>query len=191
LPGYVAALANRATEILRAWFARDVDPGECALLFTAHSLPARFVRGGDPYAAQTRATVDLVHARVRQALTSDAGRLDLVTGGRAALLAFQSKVGPLRWLEPELETAARDLVRSGRRRLALVPVSFTCEHIETVHELDQELAGMLSAAGLEELQRAPALNLDDTWLNGLAEHLWARAFGPQLVGSDGVLGEEP
>ena len=58
----------------------------------------------------------------------------------------------------------------------LQPVSFTCEHIETLHELDIELAALAREAGIEDLQRGAALNLDEVWLGGLADLVAGVAF---------------
>ena len=48
------------------------------------------------------------------------------------------------------------------------PVSFTCEHIETLMELDIELREDAHKAGIGHYQRGAALNLDETWLHSLA-----------------------
>ncbi len=176
LGGYVEALARRAAAPLVRWRQEDRPARECALLWTAHSLPERLVRAGDPYLDQTRATVAAAHARVA-ALAGAGGWWAELAGGPAPLLAFQSKVGPVRWIGPPLDRQTSALAAAGRRRLALVPVSFTCEHIETLHELDRELAAEAKAAGVQELARAEALNLDQIWLDSLAA-LLADAFAP-------------
>jgi ferrochelatase len=191
LEGYLTALANRAAAPLRRWAEAGVAPEECALVYTAHSLPERFERGGDPYVAQSRATVAAVHQRLSGHLAAWSEWLAAVAGGQEAILAFQSKVGPVRWVGPELETAALALVRGGARRLAVVPVSFTCEHIETVYELDQELTASLRAAGASEVHRAPALNLDPEWLDSLALFLRRRAFGAGLATTEAARREQP
>ncbi|MFQ5409284.1 MAG: ferrochelatase, partial [Anaerolineales bacterium] len=55
-PGFIAALA-RATQESLARFSAAENP---YVLFTAHSLPARIVAEGDPYAGQVRETATLV-----------------------------------------------------------------------------------------------------------------------------------
>jgi ferrochelatase len=61
--------------------------------------------------------------------------------------------------------------------LLVVPVSFNCEHIETIDELDRELADEVRTAGVTDFQRTPALNLEPGWLQSLADRLAQRAFG--------------
>ena len=63
--------------------------------------------------------------------------------------------------------------------MLVLPISFTCEHIETLHELDVELAEVARSAGIEEFVRAPALNLDEGWLVSLSDHITAAAFALQ------------
>jgi len=121
-PHYLEALAAP----LAAALARA--PG-ATVVFSAHSLPARAVRQGDPYQREVNATVQALQAR-----------LGPIPGGYR--LAYQSKVGPVRWLEPELGGVLRSLAG---RDLIILPVSFVGEHIETLHELDilfQEVAAL-------------------------------------------------
>ena len=58
-----------------------------------------------------------------------------MVGGKQPMVAFQSRVGPIKWLEPNIEAETRRLAAAGCRRLFVQPVSFTCEHIETLLEL--------------------------------------------------------
>ncbi len=181
LPGYVDLLARQAAEQLAAWSQAGLDPAETALVYTAHSLPVRFDRGGDAYARQTRATVRAVHAALAgqlDGLLHDDGHLGrLRVGGAEPQLVYQSKVGPVTWLGPPTEETCIALVRQGARHLLVVPVSFNCEHIETIDELDHELGEAVAAAGAETFARTAALNLDPAWLRSLGDHLAGRAFG--------------
>jgi len=179
LPGFVASLADGAASALQAW--AEVDPTECALLFVAHSLPEKHIAAGDPYLDQTRATVDAVHGCIRDLLSGHAPWLDSMPGGTAPLLAFQSRVGPVKWLGPEITTETMRLGVAGCRRLHIQPVGFTCEHIETLHELDVELKKTATTAGIKHFSRGPALNLDTTWLDSLADHLLHIAHGKEIA----------
>jgi protoporphyrin/coproporphyrin ferrochelatase len=183
LAGYVMALADGAAATLSGWQQAGVDPARCALVYTAHSLPERFGRHGDPYVRQTRATVAAVHALVRQQV--EAGWLNaLRDGGAAARLAFQSKVGPVRWIGPPTFGTCVELGRGGVTHLLVVPVSFACEHIETLDELDRELGHAVAETGVTHFARTPALNLHDGWLRSLADLIAVRAFRlPPAVGN--------
>lgn len=179
LPGFIEALAVPAAAQLAAWAAAGEPPGDTALLYVAHSLPYSFIERGDCYEEHTRATVAAVHARVTALLAAGghAGWLaDLHAGGAEPALSFQSRVGPVRWLEPNVEAETRRLAAAGCRRLFVQPVSFTCEHIETLLELDLELKETAEKAGLHGFARGAALNEDAMWLDSLAAHLRSAAF---------------
>ncbi len=177
--GFVRALAAPPLEVLEGWARRGLDPGRCALLWVAHSLPVRLAEAGDPYVDQVGVTVGRAHTLVAAAMDSGGSGewLAGIHGGDRPLVAFQSRVGPIRWVGPEITAVARELAAGGCRHLHVQPVSFTCEHIETLVELDLELAETARRAGIAEFSRGPALGLDPGWLDGFAEELVRRAFG--------------
>ena len=98
------------------------EAGEPRLLFSAHGLPKRVVAGGDPYQWQVEETARRIVDRL--------GRDDLDW-----TVCYQSKVGPLAWLEP---STVDELDRTGRDRVpvVVVPIAFVSEHSETLVELD-------------------------------------------------------
>lgn len=183
LPGFVSALAAGSASLLEAW--TDEDPAACALLFVAHSLPQKFVDQGDPYLSQTRATVAAVHAELQTLLYAHADWLDSMPGGAAPLLAFQSRVGPIKWVGPDVVDETVRLAAAGCRRLHVQPVSFTCEHIETLHELDIELKELAESHGVVAFSRGPALNLDESWLGSLTELMVRSAYPSPEVADAG------
>ncbi|WP_214321259.1 ferrochelatase [Nonomuraea sediminis] len=146
-PAYVEALAEAVAEGL------DGDP-DTHVLFSAHSLPVRTVEQGDPYPLEIRATVRAVMARLA------------VPNPHS--LAYQSRVGPLRWLRPSTIETVQHLARRKAKRVLVVPVAFTCDHIETLSEIDIELAEIARQAGLAELRRSPALNDRPSFTRALA-----------------------
>ncbi|RKZ13072.1 ferrochelatase [bacterium] len=169
-PGYLAALARPVRNSLTAWAHEGVDPAHCAWVSVAHALPRKLVDRGDPYLDQTLDTVTAVHGAVQQHL-ADQGHAEwfaALPGGTVPLLAFQSRVGPIRWLGPEITRVVRGLAHDGCRHLHVQPVSFTCEHIETLVELDRELKEKAISAGVGEYRRGAALNLDGGWLDSMA-----------------------
>ncbi len=109
------------------------------VLFSAHSLPRRQIESGDPYEQEIHATVEALKARLG----------DLPGGFR---LAYQSRVGPIRWLEPSLGETLKSLAG---REVIVVPISFVSEHIETLHELDIEYAQLARDCGIRTYRRVP------------------------------------
>ena len=58
--------------------------------------------------------------------------------GYAPLLCLFQQVGPMSWLGPQTEDAIKGLGRKRHKNVLLVPIAFTSDHIETLHELDIE-----------------------------------------------------
>jgi len=181
LPGYLDALARPVIEQLSGWVNDGIDAQQCALVYVAHSLPETFIRKGDPYLEQTQATIQGVHALVSGVLQAmgQTSWMENIYGGVQPQLVFQSKVGPIRWLGPQIDEEVPRLATAGYRRLMVQPVSFTCEHLETLLELDIELKELTIEHGMVQFQRGPALNLNERWLDSLANHLSALAYGAE------------
>ncbi|MGH7823006.1 MAG: ferrochelatase [Candidatus Binatia bacterium] len=151
-PPYVEALATTIREEAARF--PDPEPSRIHLLYSAHSIPRRLVEEGDPYLEQTERTV----ARVNAAL-----------GDRSPwTLAFQSKVGPVKWLEPSTNDALSSLGAAGARQVLAVPVSFVSDHIETLYEIDLLYAGLAASVGIGVFRRAPALNARPDFVAALA-----------------------
>jgi len=182
LPGFIEAVARPVISQLTRWADDRIDPDECALLYVAHSLPESFIRKGDPYLDRTQATVNAVHELVTRVLgaAENGAWLDRVAGGMKPGLCFQSKVGPIKWIGPQIDEEVPRLAQAGIRRLLVQPVSFTCEHIETLLELDIELKAQAFDLGIEDFHRGSALNLNEIWLDSLADHLLDEAFSPEV-----------
>jgi ferrochelatase len=149
-PAYLDLLASLTqAELDAATTTSGVDgpdahaPGP-TLLFSAHGIPQRLADRGDPYPDQVAATVEGVRARLR--------------GRPEARLTYQSRTGPVRWLGPDAADTVRELGAGGCTSLVVVPVSFVSDHIETLHELDIELAEIAHEAGIGQFRRVPVLN---------------------------------
>ena len=136
---YIAALAESLA-------GRIADFGAGAhLLFSFHGLPRRYVAAGDPYDEQCRTTARLVAARL--ALPADAWSI-----------AYQSRVGAARWLEPYTEDRLRALAATGSRRVVVCCPGFAVDCLETLEEIAiRGRAGFLAAGG-GSFDYVPALN---------------------------------
>jgi sirohydrochlorin ferrochelatase len=84
-------------------------------------------------------------------------------------LAWQSRLGPVRWLGPSTPEAIARLGAAGVGRVLVVPVSFVGEHIETLDELDKELAEDAHRAGISAFGRAAALGMEPLFLDALTD----------------------
>jgi ferrochelatase len=153
-PHYLEALAGPLAAALER-------APRATVVFSAHSLPAEAIAQGDPYQREITATVEALKAR-----------LGPVPGGYR--LAYQSKVGPIRWLEPELGSALRSLAG---KDLIIVPVSFVSEHIETLHELDIQFREVAERAGVRSYRRLPTPGVHPAFIQCLAERTLASLPG--------------
>jgi ferrochelatase len=149
---YIDSLAAAISEELSRF--QDPDPSATHLVFSAHSVPVSYIENGDPYLAHTQETVDAV----MQKLGAD----------RPHSLSFQSKVGPVKWLEPSTDQMIRKLAQEGASQVLLVPVSFVSEHIETLYELDILYRGVAEEVGIRHYRRVGALNCRPDFISALA-----------------------
>ena len=158
-PGLVAGLAARVDEAL-ARFPGD-QRARVAVLFTAHSLPERILRDGDPYPDEVRATMEAVIARL--------------PAGQPTTFAFQSQGrSPEPWLGPEVEPTLETLAADGVPGVVIAPIGFLSDHVETLYDIDIEFRARAEKLGLR-LERMPMLNASDALADTLAalvdEHL--------------------
>ncbi|SYZ74353.1 putative Ferrochelatase [Candidatus Zixiibacteriota bacterium] len=113
------------------------------VLFTAHALPESFILKGDPYRSQVERTVALILQNFPTKNT---------------FLSFQSKIGPVAWMKPSTIETVKRLGKEGVKQLVVMPLGFVCDHIETLYELDIELAGIAKEAGIMQFVRGRVFN---------------------------------
>lgn len=84
-------------------------------------------------------------------------------------LAYQSRVGPVEWLQPYTDTTIREMGASGVHAMVAVPISFVSEHIETLEEIDCEYRELAHESGIPGWARVPALGLNEVFIDDLAD----------------------
>ncbi len=150
-PTYIESFVK----LIQRELSRFSNPQAVHLLFSAHSIPESYVRNGDPYLEQTKKTVELIMDRLGRA--------------NRYQLSFQSKIGPVKWLEPFTNDVITALGKQNVDDILVVPISFVSEHIETLYELDILYKKVASEAGVDNFRRVPALNSDPIFIRALAE----------------------
>lgn len=151
-PTYVDVLAATCRETADA---ADATGGDLHLVLSAHSLPEKYVRRGDPYRYQVERTTALLR-----------GRLD---GSFASIRqGFQSAVGPVKWIGPETQQHIDRLARAGADAVALAPLGFVTDHIETLYDIDSRYRDQAEAHGMA-VHRVPSLNDRPDFLDCLAD----------------------
>lgn len=142
-PAYVDALAAHMT---RALAALDFEPEVIVASF--HGLPQAQIDRGDPYREHCEATWRLLCER-------------LGMNAQSLRLAFQSRFGRARWIEPYTSDVVTELAASGVKRLAVVAPGFSADCLETIEELGVEIRDLFLEKGGEKYARLPCLNDSD------------------------------
>jgi ferrochelatase len=152
-PGFIEPFADAAVAAVESLPA-EARPA-ARLVFTAHSVPdAMAAVSGSPSAgtlvagAGAQAAGGRYAAELREAarLITERARL----AHRDVDLVYQSRSGPpgVPWLGPDICDHLADIARKGAAGAVVVPVGFTSDHMEVVHDLDLEAAGVAQRLGL-------------------------------------------
>ena len=124
------------------------------LIFSAHGLPEKNIKKGDPYQWQVEQTVNEIVKYL------NIQNLDWI-------LSYQSRVGPLKWIGPSTDNVIIENSKLGKQ-LIIVPVAFVSEHSETLVELDIEYKKLALDNGCIKYIRVPALGVNDTFIESLS-----------------------
>jgi ferrochelatase len=134
------------------------------ILFSAHGLPEKVIKGGDPYQWQCEQSAEKIVARLEEKLGE---KVDWQ-------ICYQSRVGPLKWIGPSTEEALHKAAQDGVSVL-IYPHAFTQEHVETLVELDVEYREEAEKMGLKGYYRAQTIGVMDAFIDGLADMVNAYA----------------
>ena len=158
--GFVDASVAR----IRPAYGQTTASGRPRLLFSAHGLPDRMVRAGDPYPAQCEATA----RAIAETLAIDS--LDWV-------VSYQSSVAPLKWIGPSTE---QEIERAGRDGVPVVvyPMTLVAEHAGTLMEVEHQYAKLSLSCGVPHFEQVPAVGTHPDFIAGLARLVRSAADGP-------------
>ncbi len=150
-PLYIGALVEKIQKGIDA-FRPSRRSGDVHLLFSAHSLPEKFIEEGDPYVEHIQTTIGEIGKRI--AIEWD--------------LSYQSKSGPVKWLSPSTDEMIGTLSGRGVKKLLVVPISFVSDHIETLYEIDILYKKLAASHGMR-LERTESLNTSPLFISALAD----------------------
>ena len=146
---YIKAINERIDEALKKFTFAD----EVQLVFSAHGTPVSLVKKGDPYSHQIEDTVGaVVKAR---------------NYSHKHHLCFQSKVGPMKWLEPSTDKMIEKLASESKYHLLIIPISFVSDHVETLFELNIEYRHIADNCNIERYIVMEGLNDSPTFIEAL------------------------
>ena len=126
------------------------------LVFSAHGLPQKIVDAGDPYEKQMKEHVKILSEKLQKR-----GKIF-----KSINLAYQSKVGPLKWLEPSLENMLKNFKNEN---VIIYPLSFIVDNSETVFELDIEYKEIAHEIGIKEYKVCSCVNDSDEFIEAIKD----------------------
>jgi len=151
-PSLISALSRRVHHGLEKFG----EPSQAVVLFTAHSLPKKFVQDDDPYWNQLQETSQLIATE---------------SGIKSWDFAFQSAGQPIdSWMGPSIKEKITELSGKGFRELLVCPVGFVSDHLEILYDLDIEARDYASSLGTR-LERTFSLNDDPEFINAIASRI--------------------
>ncbi len=145
-PLYINVLVENIRQGLRSFDKKPI------VLFSAHSLPKKFIDKGDPYVNEINGTIQAIIKK-----------MDIEWR-----LSYQSKTGPVKWIEPTTEHMLHELAEEGVKDLLVVPISFVSDHIETLYEIDILYKDMAQELGIN-LKRVESLNTAPKFIESLKD----------------------
>ena len=150
--GLITAHVERIMEAHK----RAGEPGNVRLLLSAHGLPEKIVKDGDPYQWQCETMADMIAGRV----PSD----------WEVVACYQSRVGPLKWIGPPTEECIAEAADEGKNIL-IAPIAFVSEHIETLVELGEEYRLVAEQHGAPSYTRVEAVGVHEEFISMLADQV--------------------
>ncbi len=124
------------------------------ILFSAHGIPMNRIKNGDPYQVHVEQSVTAVNACLNAKYSFDFE------------VCYQSKVGPLKWLEPSTEERIGYYAKQ-QRDIIIVPIAFVSEHSETLVELDIDYKELALSNGAKSYRRIKALGTHKKYIQCL------------------------
>jgi ferrochelatase len=145
-PRYIKCLVDRITAGLQE------SPENTEVVYSAHSLPVKFIDEGDPYVDHLKKSICAIEEKT----------------GVKGHLCFQSRSGPVEWLAPSTPEMIEQLAKTGCKRILMVPISFVSDHVETLCEIDIQYRELVENQGMQ-FARTPSLNTDPGFIKALAD----------------------
>ena len=150
-------------QLIRTAYQQASAFGTPRVLFSAHGLPEKIIKKGDPYQWQVEQTTAAI---VRE---MDIFGLDFVN-------CYQSRVGPLKWIGPSTEDEIERAALAGTP-IILVPIAFVSEHSETLVELDIEYRELAEHHGAAHYFRVPTVSANVHFIAALKTLVLGGEFG--------------
>ncbi|MDM8519455.1 ferrochelatase [Anaerolineales bacterium HSG6] len=156
-PKFEQAVETHIRQALEDKFAPEVRD-KVKIIFTAHSLPERLLKMGDPYDDQLKSNAKAIAARL--------GDVDWTFSYQSAADTGEP------WLGPQIETAVADLAKEGYQHLLIVPIGFVCDHVEILYDIDIEVQEIAKTLNIQ-VERTESMNSDPVFIEAIVDAIVA------------------
>lgn len=129
---------------------------ECHFVFSYHGLPKK--RLNQKYSDQCFETTKFI-----------CNKFNL--SEKQSTTCFQSRLGPIEWLQPYTEPSIALLAKKGAQRIIILCPSFVADCIETLEEIGIGCKEVFELNGGKDFYLIPCLNSNTTWLDHLSNYL--------------------
>jgi len=136
---YIEALSNS----IKDSFSKHGKPDK--LIFSYHGMPERYLHEGDPYYCFCHKTTRLV--------AENLGLDDKIYD-----MAFQSRFGYEKWLQPYLDEMIPDIANNGGKHIQIISPGFSADCLETLEEIDIQYRKLFLNNGGDKFEYIPCLN---------------------------------
>ncbi len=120
--------------------------------FYKNNLPQKIVDAGDTYQEEVEEHVKILTNKL----------VDYGIEFNSVNLAYQSKVGPMKWIDPSLDESLKDFKD---KKVIIYPISFIIDNSETFFELDIEYREIAQELGIKEYQVCKCPNDSDIFVD--------------------------
>ncbi|MGB6329222.1 MAG: ferrochelatase [Halarcobacter sp.] len=132
------------------------DYSEYNLIFSAHGLPQKIVDKGDPYQKHVQEHVEILSNKLKEKNINF----------KSISLAYQSKVGPMKWLEPALDESLKDFKDE---KVLIYPIAFIVDNSETDFELSIEYKEEADKIGIKDYKVCKCVNFNDKFIEAIKD----------------------
>ncbi len=132
------------------------DYSEYNLIFSAHGLPQKIVDNGDPYQMHVQEHVEILSKSLSERNINF----------KSISLAYQSKVGPMKWLEPALD---EELKKYKDEKVLIYPIAFIVDNSETDFELSIEYKEEADEIGIADYKVCKCVNYNDKFIKAIKD----------------------
>ncbi len=158
---YIKAVSSRVQKHIDG-----LDWKPDVLVCSFHGLPVKQIERGDSYLTECEHSFELITEQLSGLAVKNC-------------MAFQSRFGPAKWLEPSTKDTLVNLVQSGQKKVVVYTPGFAADSLETLEEIALQARDIFLAAGGSHFSLVPCLNDCDEHINGLSHLVEKYLLEPQ------------